>query len=408
MIDNLPNGWKVEKLEDITEFITCGVAKRPEYVDESVGIPFLSSKNVKENKLILNDYNYVSFQDYKQLTKYYKPQKGDILYTRVGSFGESVVINIELEFAIFVSLTIIRVKQNIINSYYLSNFLNSNYVRQIAMEKARGIGVKNLNVSDVREYTIPIPPLEQQEKIVKVLDLTSNLIEKQKELLEKYDLFLKSKFIEMFGDPITNPMGWENDVLSNVCPNKGDFVDGPFGSDLKVSDRTDEGIRIIQINNVGENEFRDKNKAFIRQEKYLTLKRHEVLQNDIIIAKMGEPIARSCFLPKHIDKAIIVADCMRMRITNNDYNRVFICFYLNFYTTKVLIDNLSHGSTRTRINLSILKTLEIIKPKVELQNKFALIVEKIETIKEKENQKLKQMNDLHNSMMNKAFKGEIK
>ncbi|MFW0742044.1 restriction endonuclease subunit S [Aliarcobacter butzleri] len=398
MIDNLPNGWRVEELgncvdildnqriplnnqdreerikgKNISElFPYYGATQQVGYIDD-----FLF-----DEELVLLGEDGVMFYDKDK-------QKAYLIN------GKSWVNN---------HAHVLRAKKNITINKYLVNFLNTFHYKGFVSGATR----LKLNQSRMAKIPIPIPPLEQQKKIVKVLDLTSNLIEKQKELLKKYDLFLKSKFIEMFGDPISNPMGWENDVLSNVCPNKGDFVDGPFGSDLKVSDRTDEGIRIIQINNVGENEFRDKNKAFIRQEKYLTLKRHEVLQNDIIIAKMGEPIARSCFLPKHIDKAIIVADCMRMRITNNDYNRVFICFYLNFYTTKVLIDNLSHGSTRTRINLSILKTLEIIKPKVELQNKFALIVEKIETIKEKENQKLKQMNDLHNSMMNKAFKGEIK
>ncbi|MFY4805015.1 restriction endonuclease subunit S [Aliarcobacter butzleri] len=402
MIDNLPNGWKIEKLGNIGDIKAGGTPSRnkSEYWDGK--IPWLKISDLK-SKYIYNATEFITEEGLNNSsTKLF--EKNTILYTIFATLGEVSILKSEA--TTNQAIAGIKLKKTNINLEYIYYYLLS--IKEKIINIGRGVAQNNINLSILRDLNIPIPPLQQQEKIVKVFDLTSNLIEKQKELLEKYDLFLKSKFIEMFGDPITNPMGWENDVLSNVCPNKGDFVDGPFGSDLKVSDRTDEGIRIIQINNVGENEFRDKNKAFIRQEKYLTLKRHEVLQNDIIIAKMGEPIARSCFLPKHIDKAIIVADCMRMRITNNDYNRVFICFYLNFYTTKVLIDNLSHGSTRTRINLSILKTLEIIKPKVELQNKFALIVEKIETIKEKENQKLKQFEDLHNSMMNKAFKGEIK
>ena len=410
MIDNLPNGWKIEELGNMNLDISDGnysslYPTQNEFIEK--GIPFIRANNISKNTIIDEDMRFIS-EDKHAILKKGQLKQNDLLFTNRGIIGQVGIVP-DKYIGANINAQIVRINSGnkFTNKYLMYCFLKQELKNQMTKLET-GSTLKQLPIRQLKKLNIPIPPLEQQEKIVKVLDLTSNLIEKQKELLEKYDLFLKSKFIEMFGDPISNPMGWENDVLSNVCPNKGDFVDGPFGSDLKVSDRTDEGIRIIQINNVGENEFRDKNKAFIRQEKYLTLKRHEVLQNDIIIAKMGEPIARSCFLPKHIDKAIIVADCMRMRITNNDYNRVFICFYLNFYTTKVLIDNLSHGSTRTRINLSILKTLEIIKPKVELQNKFALIVEKIETIKEKENQKLKQFEDLHNSMMNKAFKGEIK
>lgn len=69
-------------------------------------------------------------------------------------------------------------------------------------------------IKQLKKLQVSIPPLQEQEKIVKVLDLTSNLIEKQKELLKNYDLFLKSKFIEMFGDPITNPKGWEVEKLA--------------------------------------------------------------------------------------------------------------------------------------------------------------------------------------------------
>ena len=85
-------------LNDVCHVITCGVAKRPEYVEE--GVPFLSSKNVKSDRFILDDYNHVSDKDYRALTKHNKPEIDDILYTRVGSFGEAAVINFDFDFAI--------------------------------------------------------------------------------------------------------------------------------------------------------------------------------------------------------------------------------------------------------------------------------------------------------------------
>ena len=94
------------KLEEVTELITCGVAKRPEYVED--GIPFLSAKNVKEDKIIYKDYKYVSEETHAQLTKHNKPLKGDILYTRVGSYGSASVVDVDIEFSIFVSLTLIK------------------------------------------------------------------------------------------------------------------------------------------------------------------------------------------------------------------------------------------------------------------------------------------------------------
>ena len=134
----------MKTLEEICEVITCGVAKRPEYYNE--GIPFLSSKNVKENRFILDHYNFISVRDYNQLTKNNKPEIDDILYTRVGSFGEAAVIDFDFDFAIFVSLTLIKPKKHIANSRYLMYFLNSPDTRNLANNSTSGIGVQNLNV----------------------------------------------------------------------------------------------------------------------------------------------------------------------------------------------------------------------------------------------------------------------
>ena len=142
----------MRKLNDICNVITCGVAKRPEYYDD--GIPFLSSKNVKSDRFLLNDYKYVSKEDFLSLTKNNKPEKGDILYTRVGSFGEAAVIDFDFDFAIFVSLTLIKPKNDIVLSRYLMHYLNSPKIKHLAKNSTSGVGVQNLNVKVVREFPI--------------------------------------------------------------------------------------------------------------------------------------------------------------------------------------------------------------------------------------------------------------
>ena len=98
-------GWVETKLDDVTDLITCGVAKRPDYVPD--GIPFLSAKNVKAGQVIWSGHQYVSEETHRALTKNNKPKIGDILYTRVGSYGEAAIIDRDVEFSIFVSLTLI-------------------------------------------------------------------------------------------------------------------------------------------------------------------------------------------------------------------------------------------------------------------------------------------------------------
>ncbi|MDO8455124.1 MAG: restriction endonuclease subunit S [Sulfurimonas sp.] len=398
MIGKVPDGWRVEKLKDITEFLTCGVAKRPEYVDKKEGIPFLSSKNAKTNRMILNDYNCVSKEDYEILTKYYKPQRGDILYTRVGSFGEAVVVNVDFDFAVFVSLTIMRVKSNIVNNHYISNILNSSFIKQIANEKARGIGVKNLNVGDVRDFLIPIPPLPQQEKIVQVLDISSALVEKQKELLKKYDLFLKSKFIEMFGDPISNPMGWEVVKLGNIT--KVQTGKTPSRKNAEYwANGTVNWAKTTEVNQTIMTEVEEKISDLAVKECHMII----FQENTILMAMYGQGKTRGKVVLLNVETTINQAFCAIL--ASDNFATLYLLKLLDYMYEN--IRDLGRGGNQENLNLDIVRGINVILPPIELQTKFASIVEKIETIKEKETKKLKSLEDLHNTLMQKAFKGEI-
>ena len=182
------------KLKDVCNLITCGVAKRPNYTDS--GIPFLSSRNVKKQKIVWNNFRFISLKAHKELTKYNKPSLGDILYTRVGSYGEAAIINKDIEFSIFVSLTLIKPKKNIINNKYLVYFLNSPIGKQLAKNGVNSSGVGNLNVSVVREFEIPVPSLSKQQSIVDEIDSlfinTNKLIDFDEQKLLKINLFKDS------------------------------------------------------------------------------------------------------------------------------------------------------------------------------------------------------------------------
>jgi len=192
-------GWEEAKLDDVTDLITCGVAKRPNYVPK--GIPFLSAKNVKGGQVIWNGHQYVSEETHRALTKNNKPKIGDILYTRVGSYGEAAIIERDVEFSIFVSLTLIKPKPVILNSF-LKHYLNSSAVKELAADSISGSGVGNLNVGTVREFPIHLPPLAEQRTIVSKLDdlrqETQRLAHIYEQKLEALDSLKKSILHEAF------------------------------------------------------------------------------------------------------------------------------------------------------------------------------------------------------------------
>lgn len=162
--------WVETTLLEVTDLITCGVAKRPDYVEE--GIPFLSAKNVKNGEVIWSGYKFITEEAHQALTKQNKPRRGDILYTRVGSFGEAAIVNRDIEFSVFVSLTLIKPKTHLLNSF-LKFHLNSPAIKLLASNSLSGSGVGNLNVGTVRKFPISVPPFNEQKAIVQKLDALS-------------------------------------------------------------------------------------------------------------------------------------------------------------------------------------------------------------------------------------------
>ena len=180
----LPNNWEIKKFGDVAK-ITCGVAATPEYVDASVGIPFFSARNVQNGRLDLSYFQYISVELHKKLTKNTKPERGDILLTRVGAgIGEAAVVNIDFEFSVYVSLTLIKCSKKI-ESEFIKLLLNTNYYRYLATrDQFAGGGVQNLNVQMVKDYPIPVPPLLEQKKIAQILSTWDQAISATEKLLE--------------------------------------------------------------------------------------------------------------------------------------------------------------------------------------------------------------------------------
>lgn len=176
----------------------------------------------------------------------------------------------------------------------------------------------------------------------------------------------------------------ENDYLkeiplSEVAVDAPDaFVDGPFGSNLKSAEYTDDGVRLIQLQNIGVGQWLDFSKKFVSKRKLATLARHAVRAGDIAIAKMAEPVARACVVPPVADDFIVVADCIKLRVDEAKADPRFVVDLLNSYNFRTQAERKSIGTTRIRINLSVLKKLEIAVPSLAVQHRIAEILDTVD------------------------------
>ena len=145
--------------------------------------PFLSVKNLTNGFIDFSETRFISEEEHKFLTKRCKPEQEDILYTKIGTTGIAQVIDTDKEFSIFVSVALLKVKHDIIYNYYLRHALNAPKAREQARKRTRGTANKNLVITDIKEITVPVPPISEQQQIVSKLDALSA---KCKELENNY------------------------------------------------------------------------------------------------------------------------------------------------------------------------------------------------------------------------------
>ena len=172
---------------------------------------------------------------------------------------------------------------------------------------------------------------------------------------------------------------WQLLSLGKIASNASNsFVDGPFGSNLKSDEYTTEGVRLIQLQNIGDGEWIDDNKIFTSEKKYQELKRHAAFPGDIAIAKMADPIARACIIPPVSDRFLVVADCIKLTPDLKKYHPKFIVYAINNHSVRLQAELKSTGTTRNRINLSLLKTVNVEIPPISEQRHIAEILDTID------------------------------
>jgi type I restriction enzyme S subunit len=170
------------------------------------------------------------------------------------------------------------------------------------------------------------------------------------------------------------------------------FTGGPFGSNLKASDYTSEGIRIIQLQNIGDGEFNDDYKIYTSEEKANELLSCNIYSGEIILSKMGDPVGRACIIPDNIVRCVMASDGIRLVIDDKKYSKYFIYSLLNSKRIREAIEKKSTGSTRKRIGLDELRGVELIIPKeLKEQQKIADCLSSLDTLIIKQLEKIEQL-----------------
>ncbi|MCF8007327.1 MAG: restriction endonuclease subunit S [Methylovulum sp.] len=269
--------------------------------------------------------------------------------------------------------------------------------KMVIQHFANNAVVPIINNGTLEKIKIPLPPLPEQQKIASILDAADNLRQKDQQLIEKYTALSQSLFLEMFGDPVSNPMGWDKKPLKDV----GIVRTGntPSRENLEYYDAHIEWIKTNNINTPS---------------MYLTPAEEYLSEAGL---KVGRCVNAGSILVTCIagSKSVIgnVAIADRKVAFNQQINSFtpfegnVLFFYSLFKAGKKHIQSFSTDSMKGMINKSKFESIDFIIPPLELQNQFAERIQSIEAQKQLAIASLEKSEALFNSLLQRAFKGEL-
>jgi type I restriction enzyme S subunit len=204
-------------------------------------------------------------------------------------------------------------------------------------------------------------------------------------------------------------MNWQRVPLSSLAlPKSGSFVDGPFGSNLKATEYAPEGVPIIRLQNIRPNEFLAKDIKFISPKKSSELSRHSYEPGDLVISKLGDPPGYACVVPPSAGFGIIVADVVRFRGDPELTDHRYLSHFLNSPEGRQQFLKLSKGTTRTRVNLSSIKTIEIpIPSSLDEQKRIAAVLDRADALRRQRQDSLQLTERFLQSVFIEMFGSEV-
>ncbi|EOU2040687.1 restriction endonuclease subunit S [Clostridium perfringens] len=287
----------------------------------------------------------------------------------------------------------------------ISNKLSNEYLYRILPlelkfieDKTSFVTVKHLSVKDINNIELIIPHIDIQNKIVKIIDKSQELIDNRKKQIEELDLLVKSKFIEMFGDPVTNLKKWDKVAIGEM------FEIKTGATPSRKENSYWEGGTIPWVKTTELKEYIiNETEEYITEDGFNNSSVNLLPKDTILIAMYGQGKTRGMTGKLGIEATTNQA-CAAI-LPNNNENMDFV-----WYQLRLLYDELralGQGGSQPNLNTNLVKTYQLIFPPVELQNEFERFIKHIDKLKFEMEKSLKELEDNFNSLMQKAFKGEL-
>ena len=352
------------KIKDICTSVTDGSHNPPQGIEKSEYM-MLSSKNIFDDEITFDEPRFLSEKDFEREHKRTQIAVGDVLLTIVGTVGRTAVVDEDMPaFALQRSVAVLHPKNDICLPRFLMYALRGK--RTYIENRAKGVAQKGIYLKEVSDIDIYIPDISNQEIIINKLDKVNTIIKLRQEELLALDNLIKARFVEMFGDPVSNSYGFPEATL----PELGELGRGVS----KHRPRNDSKLLggdypLIQTGDVANAGLYITSYGGTYSE--LGLKQSKMWNKGTLCITIAANIAKTAIL--EFDACF--PDSVVGFIANEKTNNIFIHYWFSFF--QAILESQAPESAQKNINLKILSELKVIVPKKEKQDEFVEFIEQV-------------------------------
>jgi type I restriction enzyme, S subunit len=301
-------------------------------------------------------------------------------------------------------ISILRPTTQELDADYLYRWFSSSRVQATV----RSFGNQTTNISNLShkrtlKLDIPLPPLAEQKRIAGILDAADALRAKRRESIEQLDTLLQSTFLDMFGDPITNPMGWDVRSIRET----GSLVQiGPFGSLLHKNEYVSGGVPLINPKHIANGAVWVGEYETVTEEKARDLDDYRLQVGDVIMGRRGE-MGRCAVITADTAGLLCGTGSLFVRRAPEELGSVFLWKVLSSVSMKAHLERVAWGVTMANLNRTKIESLVVPVPPLDRQRDFAAIVECLQRQKARLQAHLAELDTLFASLQSRAFQGEL-
>ena len=349
------------------------------------------------------DCDHIDYKQTEQVTYDNRPSRanlsvtsGDILFAKMCGTKKTLRINdVMAKYLFSTGFCAVRADESVMIADLLYHLLSSEQFLTQKDQNSSGATQKAITNTGLKKITIQVPDLEEQRVLAAKLDCIEQMMARRRIQIEYFDQLVKSRFIEMFGDPVENPHGFRKVALSELA----EIKIGPFGSLLHKEDYIEGGHPLLNPSHIVDGKVVPDCKLTISDKKYDELKAYHLHIGDVVMGRRGE-MGRCAVVPS---EGFLCGTGSLLIRTKGEVTADYIQKIISFPSFRKTIEDMAVGQTMPNLNVPIVSKFQIIKPPIEVQKNYYKFVAQTDKSKLAIQKSFEKLEILKKALMQKYF-----